>query len=478
MADKELLFLTYKPNERALADLREHFRSRTKGLDLEAVAGMLKTHLGLSFTPTLRGMPSWDFELALEGVDKTPPLTTDDTFVFALDPVDSEQADELFRLVTNPREGLPVRDVYVAIDLPTGLSNVWCPQEGSFPLFGDLSLALAQMRAGAAKTKGAFGQNVNVVIIDQGINKNVLSARFPGATFLGGWVTPEFGKGGPPGPAGPPSFIAPGGWRDDGLGPRVTHGTKMASLVLAVAPRARILDLALLPSHILDLRGYLSWAVATYWKLIANIAWLKLFYPAYRGPWVLNNSWGVFDLSADAPPASFKNYGSNPNHPLNLAVATAPLVGIDVVFAAGNCGQFCPDSRCGASQIGPARSIHGVAAIKDALTVAAVRGDETWLGYSSQGPAATNFASTKPDLCAPSQFAGVGDWNRSFTGTSSACALTAGAIAAKRSLVLPSALSPAALRTLAVTKARPVVNQAAPDERHGAGMVDVGALLT
>jgi hypothetical protein len=309
-----------------------------------------------------------------------------------------------------------------------------------------------------------------VVIIDQGINSNVLGQRVPGANFGGGWITPEFGKGGPPGPF---NLIPPGGWRDDGLGRTVTHGTKMASLVLAVAPQARIIDLALLPSHILHLGGFLSWAVAAYKILVATISWLRLHFPAYAGPWVLNNSWAVYNLSTDFPPAHPWNYGSNPNHPLNLAVAGAPLVGIDVVFAAGNGGQFDPDSRCGDGQIGPARSIYGVAALSDVLTVAAVRGDETWLGYSSQGPAHPIFGSIKPDLCAPSQFAGVGDWNRSFTGTSSACALTAGAVAARRSLVPSAAQAPPALRALAVATARLVVNQAAPDQRRGAGMIDV-----
>jgi hypothetical protein len=488
MADGVLLFVTYKPKEPALAELRELFRSRTiKPLDLDVAAGMLRKHLDLSFKPALRGMPSYDFVLALDGVDETPPLTIDDTFVFALDTIDphSREAAELYGLATTRRADLPVRDVQVAIDLPTGLANVWCPKEGSFPLFGDLDLALAQMRAGAAAAKGAHGQNVNVVIIDQGINKNVLGQRVPGAKFLGGWSTPEYGKGGPPPPGPIPPPIPPGGWRDDGLGPKVTHGTKMASLVLAVAPQARILDLALLPSRILSLQGFLSWAVAGYGILLANIIWLRLHVPAFRGPWVLNNSWAVYNLSTDFPPGHIWNYGSNRNHPMNLAVAAAPLVGIDVVFAAGNCGQFCPDSRCGAGQIGPARSIYGVAALNDVLTVAAVRGDETWLGYSSQGPADPNFNSIKPDLCAPSQFASVepgppriADWDRSFTGTSSACALTTGAIAAKRSLVPPGAVSPAALRAFAVLKARRVVNQAAADERRGAGMIDVDALVT
>jgi Subtilase family len=473
MADEVLLFVTYKPKEKALAELTELFSSRTtKPLDLDVAAEMLRKHLDLKFKPALRGMPSYDFVLALDDVDKTRRLTIDDTFVFALDAIDprSREAEELAR---TPRENSLVYDVHVAIDLPTGLADaeVWCPQEASFPLFGDLNLALMQMRAPVG---GADGRNVNVVIIDQGINRNILQQRVPGANFLGGWFTPEFDKGGPRGQF---KLIPPGAWPDDGLGPRVTHGTKMASLVLAVAPKARILDLALLPSHILDLGGFLAWAVAAYWSLIGDIAFLKQLDPAFRGPWVLNNSWGVFDLSADNPPPPWPKYGSNPNHPMNQVVATATRLDIDVVFAAGNCGQFCPDPRCGASQIGPARSIYGVAAIKDVLTVAAVRGDETWLGYSSQGPSDPNFASTKPDLCAPSQFAAADDWDRSFTGTSSACALAAGAIAAKRSLVPPGNLSPAALRALAVAKARLVVNQAAPDERHGAGMVDVAALV-
>jgi Subtilase family len=484
MADGVLLFLTFKPNPPALAELREFFRSRREPKDLAALSETLKTQLRLSFKPPLRGMPSADFVLALDGVHETPPWTTDDTFVFALDTVDSKQAEELYDLVREPRKDLSVRDVQVAVDLPTGLSSVWCPQEATFPLFGDVRLALAQMRAKAAADNGAYGQDVNVVIIDQGINKDVLAKRFPGADFRGGWKTPEFGKGGPPGPPGPPKFIDPGAWPDDGLGSAVTHGTKMASLVLAVAPRARILDVALLPSHILNLRdtgtttpGFLSWAAGAYWVLIAWIPWIRANFADYSGPWVLNNSWGVFDLTTDFPTGSFQNYGSNPNHPLNLAVATAPSIDIDVVFAVGNCGQFCPDPRCGAGQIGPGRSIHGVAAIKDVLTVSAVRGDEIWLGYSSQGPAVPTFYSTKPDLCAPSQFAGAGDWNRSFTGTSSACALTAGAIAAKRSLVLPSTLSPAQLRAYAVQQARRVGDQMAPDVRHGAGMIDVSKLL-
>jgi Subtilase family len=478
MADEVLLFVTYKPNPEARADLLKIFELRSSREFLKAAAGTLRRHLGLSFEPTLRGVPTADFVLAIDGVDDLS-MATNDTFVFALGPVDPEQADVLFSLVTEPPKNLPVSDVHVAIDLPTGLSDVWCPGEASFPLFGDINLALTQMRAQAAAAKGAFGQNVNVVIIDQGINKDVLRKRFPGANFVGGWATPELGKGGPPGP--PYNLIPPGAWPDDGLGPRVTHGTKMAGLVLAVAPKANIFDIALLPSHILNLgpgtpSGFLSWALAVYLGLRGWIPLIQKLNPAYSGPWVLNNSWAVFDLSTQGshPPL----YGNAPGHQLNQAVALLPSLGIaDVVFAAGNCGQFCPDPRCAAAQIGPARSIYGAAALKDVLTVAAVRSDEIWLGYSSQGPTDPNFASTKPDLCAPSQFAAADDWDRSFTGTSTACALTTGAIAAKRSLVSPGALPPPALRAYAVQTARLVVNQTAADERRGAGMINVAALV-
>ena len=186
MADEVLLFVTYKPKDAALAELQVLFASRTKPLDLDVAAKTLRKHLGLSFTPTLRGVPSYDFVLALKGIDQPPPLTNNDTFVFALDTMDrhSQQAKELYDLVKRPRADLPVHDVHVAIDLPTGLANVWCPNEGSFPLFGDLDLALAQMRAGAAAARGARGQNVNVVIIDQGISSISLNPDTVVATWL------------------------------------------------------------------------------------------------------------------------------------------------------------------------------------------------------------------------------------------------------------------------------------------------------
>ncbi len=59
MADGVLLFVTYKPKEVALAELRELFRSRTiQPLDLDVAARMLRKHLGLSYEPRCGGCPA------------------------------------------------------------------------------------------------------------------------------------------------------------------------------------------------------------------------------------------------------------------------------------------------------------------------------------------------------------------------------------------------------------------------------------
>src|SRR5262245_43097347 len=109
MADEVLLFVTYKPNLEARADLLKLFESRSSREFLKAAAGTLRRHLGLSFEPTLRGVPTADFVLAIDGVDDLS-MATNDTFVFALGPLEPEQADVLFNLVTEPPKNLPVSD--------------------------------------------------------------------------------------------------------------------------------------------------------------------------------------------------------------------------------------------------------------------------------------------------------------------------------------------------------------------------------
>ena len=68
-------------------------------------------------------------------------------------------------------------------------------------------------------------------------------------------------------------------------------------MVLSVAPHANILDLPLLPSHIVGLQGYLAWAAGIYWSLLGVIPCLRQFV-RFRRAWVLCNAWAVYDLRA------------------------------------------------------------------------------------------------------------------------------------------------------------------------------------
>jgi hypothetical protein len=470
MPNTMLLILGMRLPEEAFNQLLPLMTVAPQPHDLSAIADVLQSLLQLSFKPELRGFPSLDFGLYVQGVDQSPRLKAGDLLVFALAPLDQAQIAELQSQLDLAIHQKRVSEAHLSIDLPTAPTDVWCPNEAPFPLFGQRDLALEQIRAGTAVAKGALGDNVNVIIVDQGIDRLTLLNRSPGARFRGGWIVPEFGRGGPPGPL---NFIMPGAWPDG-------HGTKMAETVLSVTPNANIFDLPLLPSHIIRLRGpdgFLAWAAGVYGLLSAQILWLRQF-PPYQGPWVLCNAWAVYNLADDPPLPDPRNYGLNPFHIMNQVVSFLPRNGLaDIVFAAGNCGQFCPDGRCGPANIGPSRSIYGVAAIANVLTVGAVRSDMLWLGYSSQGPSPPAFASAKPDLCAPSQFANPTDWDRSYTGSSTACALATAAMVAARSFPPTRPLPPPALRARAVATARVPAGAAVPNERLGAGIIDINALL-
>jgi Subtilase family len=158
-----------------------------------------------------------------------------------------------------------------------------------------------------------------------------------------------------------------------------------------------------------------------------DIAWLRSE-PDASGPWVVVNAWALFDRSSDLPGAG--GVGSDGSHPFHGAVQGVTATGSDVVFVAGNCGQYCPDDRCGASDIGPGYSISGPSAYAEVLTVGAVRVDGLPLGYSSQGPGL--IATNKPELCAPSNFSETFDPGQINSGTSAACAVAAGVVAALR----------------------------------------------
>ena len=243
----------------------------------------------------------------------------------------------------------------------------------------------------------------------------------------------------------------------------------------------------MLPDAIGDLQGFLSMAWAQDEIVLNAITDLRAAEEADIGDnnqterlqasWVLVNAWGVLNRKDDPPGPN--NYGNNPDHFLNKQVTRANDLDIDVVFAAGNCGQFCPSARCGANDRGPGRSIHGANGHPDVLSVGAVRSDGIWMGYSSQGPGQPMLSLDKPDVCASSQFGEVGDFSvtGSNTGTSAACGMAAGIVAAIRNRTTPDRLSPAQLRhILRETAVAPAAGPAAA-KRFGQGIIDAERAL-
>jgi hypothetical protein len=236
-------------------------------------------------------------------------------------------------------------------------------------------------------------------VVDQGLDRNKL-----GATYGGGW---------------PVGSKLPGTTAHDPDTIRRPHGMMIAQNILRAAPDVTLFDMPLVPPQVANIQPFLYDAEAAYLQMLLDISIHG------GGPWILVNPWAVFDTRTDLPPPH--DYCGNSTHLFNLEIKHAVASNIFIVFAAGNCGQFCPDIRCGPADRGPRHSIHGANSLKEVLTAGAVRADKMWLGYSSQGPG--HIDPDKPDLCAPSQFRDSDDAFKINTGTSAACALATGVAA-------------------------------------------------
>ena len=109
------------------------------------------------------------------------------------------------------------------------------------------------------------------------------------------------------------------------------------------------------------------------------------------------------------------------------------------------------------------------------ISVAGVNVNNERVGYSSQGPG--RLAREKPDLCAYTHFAGSGaDGDEPDSGTSAACPVLAGVVAAVRTSYFAASLTPAALRTLLAQTATDL-GPPGYDNDYGWGVVNVTSLL-
>jgi hypothetical protein len=193
----------------------------------------------------------------------------------------------------------------------------------------------------------------------------------------------------------------------------------------------------------------------------------------WKGPWIFVNAWGIFATDTD-PTGSYTRNTEPGGHPMiNFITDAVEYHCFDLVFAAGNCGQFCPSQLCGGPDRGPGHSIWGANAHPLVITAGAVRSDETWLGYSSQGPGPELLAERKPDLCAPSQFCETGDAALLSSGTSASCAMTAGVVAALRGKWDQKNLPPDLLKAALIDTARKPNGAIGWDRRLGFGILNV-----
>lgn len=353
----------------------------------------------------------------------------------------------------------------LAVSPPQDAWSHWCPGEAAYGLFGDRTMALRTMEARQAQLagEGLPGQRrVNLVFVDTGLPSPLL----PGGPFKGWPVIVN--------PSVPGSPVREPGNPVSGHGAMVALNARavVANASPTAAQNLTLLDCPVIPDGITDFPVFLHSVTAALFHVASTISWFRLQEPAAsRTNWVICNAWGVFDPRLEPPQAPYAN---NPAHPAAIALKLLNFLSADVVFAAGNCGRFCPNARCDPDFTGPGRSINGANALAEVLTVGAVRNDKLWLGYSGQGPGIAGMTHDKPDLCAPSQFENETDAGPN-TGTSAACGLAAGAVALLRTKWRSSVVGPGALRT--ELRSRAVQPYGAPgwQSRTGYGILDLAS---
>jgi len=290
-----------------------------------------------------------------------------------------------------------------------------CP--GSPPL-GNAATIASLVGRSQLQSAGMTGRNVLLAIVDTGLNIPYLRSRGVVAPFdaARSWA--------------PRAGLTPGSLP-------VSHGTMCAFDATIAAPQATLLDVALLLSNRPGgsvMEGLLSDAVLAYRHLINVMNAPRR--PGELRSMVVNNSWGMFHRSWDYPKGHPGNYSHNPNHPFNIIVRSLSNVGADIFFAAGNCGRECPDGRCqGVTNAG----IVGANSSPYVTAVAGVDASKSRVGYSTSGPGA--LWRTKPDIAAFTHFSGSGVY-AADGGTSAACPVAAGVVAAFRSKFHFSAANP------------------------------------
>lgn len=360
------------------------------------------------------------------------------TYIIRGEVADEEQLQALEAEVAASDKALAV---YADVEIQPQLI---CPGSAAVGTHLDVARLLCTSKM---QSKGMNGAGVRVAIVDTGINIAYLNARgvTPITDAANSWYLPGTGV----------SFTAP-----------VDHGTMCAFDVCIAAPRCTLLDIALLRSTASGFAGLLSDAVRAYSHLMTVIS--RPVRPGANASLVVSNSWGMFHPSWDFPVGHPGNYSSNPAHPFNRIVASLEAAGADILFAAGNCGPECPDGRC---QNVTNQGIYGANSSPAVLSVAGIAVNLDRVGYSNRGPG--RLTDRKPDITGYTHFRGSGVY-AADGGTSAACPVVAGVVAAVRTarpLSAAASARPAAIRSLVTSSARDI-GSAGWDYFYGFGLVD------
>ena len=282
---------------------------------------------------------------------------------------------------------------------------------------------------------GYQGGGVIVGIIDEGIDGTV----YP---VVGGFSRP--------------------GAQAPGTAPITSHGSMCAADVLVAAPEAKLYDYPFL--GVPNSGGALAMfqAVLDQRRIDGT-------------PQLTSNSYGFVGVP---PQDRFPTHEIwDLAHPIHRKVREVVGSGAPALFAAGNCGENCPSTRCQPTGIGPGRSIHASNSLVEVITIAAVNSRHERIGYSSQGPGM--FEREKPDLSAYSHlFANFGpgrpggDTQTPFdNGTSAATPVAAGVAALL--VNARSGVTPTDLRAALVDGATSDGSGWSPD--FGRGVVNAAA---
>jgi hypothetical protein len=119
----------------------------------------------------------------------------------------------------------------------------------------------------------------------------------------------------------------------------------------------------------------------------------------------------------------------------------------------------------------------GANASPDVLTLAGCDIHDARVGYSSQGPSIDGMFQSKPDLTTYTHFLGSEAFgaNSPDSGTSAACPVAAGCIAAMRTKLSPKTHPPANLFAQLRATARQVAGTAGWNKDYGHGIIDPDA---